>query len=60
MWIDKLAPVDREKVLKEQEKRERALKAWIGGRMPKRTAQRIVERCNKRIGLIATRFVEVV
>ena len=52
-WLDDLPLDAQNRVKAEQIKRERALKAWADGFMPKRTAKRIVERCNMRIGKIA-------
>lgn len=51
-WLEKLSGDTRVKVEIELDRQKRALEKFLNGKMPKRTARRIIERSSKRVAWI--------
>lgn len=53
-WLGKLDEEKHKRVKAELDRQERALRAVMADKMPKRTARRIIERSRQRIAMIVT------
>jgi hypothetical protein len=51
-WLEKLEGDTREKVEYELDRQKRALEKYLNGKMPKRTAKRIIWRSSQRVAWI--------
>ena len=51
-WLEKLEGETRQRVEQELERQKRALEKYLNGKMPKRTAKRIIWRSSQRVAWI--------
>lgn len=51
-WLEKLEGETRQRVEQELERQKRALEKYLNGKMPKRTARRIIGRSSQRVAWI--------
>lgn len=51
-WLEKLEGETRQRVEQELDRQKRALEKYLNGKMPKRTARRIIGRSSQRVAWI--------
>lgn len=51
-WLEKLEGETRQRVEQELDRQKRALEKYLNGKMPKRTARRIIVRSSQRVAWI--------